>query len=616
MTTGIEVATVAKIISPLLTELLKGAKGGITQGLARWSAADYPKKIAKKLASADKVKTIWSPEKEVSLLSIYYPSYISVLSGSRTQINSLKDIEEGNVVIEGIVGHGKSMFLRYLYLQELEGKGSGCLPIFIELRAISQKKSLKDLIYEALDKLEISGSDEIFDYLAKSGKLVLMLDGFDEIEDDNVSDSITQLEFFCEKYESLRIVVTSRPSNEIQKSRHFSKIKMCGLIASDYSQFLMKLGVKRIRANEIIYAIQESPSKVVELIDTPLMLTLLVIVYQSEGAIPSEIPEFFSKLFATMFSRHDHLKAGFRRKHFSGLAESKLQMLFETFCFSVTNKGFGRSLSHEQFTIAFDVAIRRLKTVTCECENFKKDITKVSCLMLVEGFEQTTFLHKSIMEYFAAAFVQKSSEGFAKEFYSKCVDRPIWDSTLTFLEKIDSYRFSKFYTLPTHQKILSAIDSAYTKEVDVAKLKNHIKENFQQYEIGYMQGGDESDDDAYWQRMWGPFGKFPGYGSRIRNEIIRALNDGLEADLPTSISGKEINGEKTAFRRSDQGKKTMFVLPLNRALENYQTKNLDLNLRILEQNLWRRLKYAEEIIDIEDSKKEMMDEEIDPIANS
>jgi hypothetical protein len=234
--------------------------------------------------------------------------------------------------------------------------------------------------------------------------------------------------------------------------------------------------------------------------------------------------------------------------------------------------------------------------------------------MLAEGFEQTTFLHKSIMEYFSAAFVQKSSEGFAKEFYSKCVDRPIWDSTLTFLEKIDSYRFSKFYTLPTHQKILGAIDSAYAKEVDIAKLKHHIMEHFTEYRVGYMRDVHEFDDGAYRQRMWGPFGKFPGYGSRIRNEIIRALNDGLEVDLPASLSIEELIGEKSGFRRNDKGKETIFVLPLNKALENYETKSLDLKLRILEQNLWRRLKYAEELIDTEDSKKEMMDEEIDPIV--
>jgi predicted NACHT family NTPase len=143
-----------------------------------------------------------------------------------------------------------------------------------------------------------------------------------------VIQAINEIEFLVERYPELKIVVTSRPDNEIQKSRLFTVIKISKLDRSDFDDFLRKLSIPLSRRIEIIEAIDKSPRQVIDLINTPLMLTLLVMVYESEKEIPSELPEFFEKLFHTVFTKHDKLKAGFNRHHHCGLSERKLQELF------------------------------------------------------------------------------------------------------------------------------------------------------------------------------------------------------------------------------------------------------------------------------------------------
>ena len=224
---------------------------------------------------------------------------------------------------------------------------------------------------------------------------------------------------------------------------------MAPLVSGDYVPFINKLGIVATQAVQIKEAIRKSPSKLAGLISTPLMLTMVVIVYQSEYEIPETLPEFFGKLFHVVFTRHDKLKASYSRKHYSGLSERKLQNLFEAFCFMSMQNSFTRSLTAEQFDKAFDEATEYVEDCKCESEKFKQDLTKVACLMIEEGLDTTTFLHKSIMEYYAASFIKNSADEVAAMFYAAVIPGSrYWWEVLSFLREIDTFRYSKEFAIP------------------------------------------------------------------------------------------------------------------------------------------------------------------------
>ncbi|SDC80688.1 NACHT domain-containing protein [Massilia sp. PDC64] len=460
MTSGFDIALAVKAMTPLFGALTKTASGPVEKGIEKWKAKGFAKRLLTKLASADRVKTIWSRDRFVSLTDCYYPSRIDKESASLT-INSINELPHRHVVIEGIVGQGKSMFIQYLYLQELSGKGSGGLPLLIFLRTITPKRGLAEHLNDALSNLEIEPSNAVFDYLAKSEHLILMLDGFDELDPSLVTETITEIDSLIFKYPMMRVIITSRPNSDIQKSQRLDVLQLSGLEYDDYDPFLKKLSVDIVRREEITNAIKTSPADIVELISTPLMLTLVAHVYAAEKEIPSELPLFFERLFATTFVNHDKQKGGgFRRHHHSGLSDRKLQLLFEAFCFLTLQKGIGRTLTGEQFSQVFDSALNLVEDAQCSAENFKQDITKVACLMLDDGFDQTSFLHMSIAEYFAAAFIMRSNEKFAARFYEYAIGtHRTLRVVLNFLEKIDSYRFSKFYIIPPLKRFFDALNS-------------------------------------------------------------------------------------------------------------------------------------------------------------
>lgn len=441
------ITAIAKVSSPIISDIYSTAKGKVKTALSRWEEQQFPKRLARKIGNISLVRTLWCPDDDVSLLGFYYPPKVqSIGASNEVNANCVNDISTENFVIQGIVGQGKSIFLRWLAIQEAK---KSRLPIFIELRTLHTKYSLRDAIYRELESFDITINEETFNYLAKSGKFLLLLDAFDELDSTLTKETLNEIKFLSRKFESMQIVISSRPGNEIQKISGIKVMNICPLSEDDYGPFLEKMGLTAVKSFEVVDAIKESKGSLTELITTPLMLTLVAIVYESEREIPNTLPEFFEKLFHIVLTRHDRLKDGFNRKRNSGLSDRKLQELFEAFCFMTLQNGYGRSLSNEQFTQAFKNAQDYTENCKCEQEHFQTDIIKGACLMLEEGIDTSTFLHKSLLEYYAAAFIKHSNDDVAKLFYEEAQKpQTNWDDVINFLSNIDPYRFSKFFALP------------------------------------------------------------------------------------------------------------------------------------------------------------------------
>lgn len=547
--TSVAIVATTRILSPLISDLYKSAKGAAALGLNRWQETNFPRRLVRRINSLAQVKTLWSPDDDVSLLSFYYPPSFVIRKakgpGQRKSVESVRELGEGNIVIQGIVGQGKSIFLRYLAIKDATSAAQNRLPIFLEFRTLHPGFTLMPAIYKTLSAYDINVDDDTFDHLGKSGRILLLLDAFDELDEALVKTTLTDIDHLGQKYPELQIIVTSRPGNEIQKANGFRTMRIMPLREIDYGPFLTKLGLSQTKIFEIKEAIRESPGRFTELITTPLMLTLVVIVYESEKEIPPTLPEFFERLFQVVFTRHDRLKAGFNRKLYSGLSERRLQNLFEAFCFMTLQNGFGRSLSSEQFSTAFDQALEYTENCKCEEEKFKLDMVKVACLMLEEGIDTTTFLHKSVLEYYAAAFIKHSSDEVAKLFYQAVDDNyRTWQEVIRFLADIDPYRYSKEYAINELKNIRSELIEPLKKRTDAVLLKT-LNKIYPSFSVSYSRIGD--DGDEFISMSYGTFETQP-----------RPLCEGLESllitaadkTLPTNLSVTEL--ENIAQRTIDE----------------------------------------------------------------
>lgn len=429
-----------------LDDLYELAKTEGKQLIAKTSNKQRLDKLRAELQRIEIVKTLWNMERGVSLYDFYYQRSIQWDDKTKVRITSLDEIpSSGSCLIEGHVGQGKSIFLRYLCCQEIRKKTNVRIPIFIELRFLSQKNDLKSLIFDGFHKLGFQISDDLLKTYAASGQFVLLLDAFDEVDEKEVSSSIKYLDTLSSTFPALQIIVTSRPDSSLRGLALFRIIKLAPLTPAEYEPILRKIVKDDKLAKEIRLAIRKSTSGVRSLLTTPLLITLLVIVYRSSQTIPDNIADFYNKLFEVVFQRHDQTKAGFRRKFASLLSESSARKLFEAFCFCCLAKN-ASDLTADEFNNCTEIA-SQYTGIETEFDAFRHDIVSVASLLHEEGMRYH-FIHRSVVEFFAASFVASSDGDFARDFYSKLKSSYFdWRQVAAFLQQIDRYKFAKFFGL-------------------------------------------------------------------------------------------------------------------------------------------------------------------------
>jgi len=102
----------------------------------------------------------------------------------------LRDPEINHLTLLGDYGTGKTTLLRATALRlarryEVEvvaGGARGRVPIYVDLRRYTAALSLKQIVLDLLDRHEVRvASYAAFEYLGREGRLLLILDGFDEM---------------------------------------------------------------------------------------------------------------------------------------------------------------------------------------------------------------------------------------------------------------------------------------------------------------------------------------------------------------------------------------------------------------------------------------------------
>ena len=405
-----------------------------------------------KASNVEMVKTIWQIDKTVNLNDFYHPSKIKV-EGKTIPVNSLSSFpEESKMVIQGIAGQGKSILLRYLAGTEL--KTGNRIPLFIELRKITAKKSIEDLVANAIGDLGIKIDPTNLEDIYSTRKFVLLFDAFDEIPSEQIMDTLSYIESICSRYHYLQIIITSRPEFDIQKSTFFNVSNLEIITVNDFrpllSKFFKKIETDEVdEVDEIMKSIHANKSGVMNFLTTPLLLTLLVLTYRGNGRIPESPYEFYDDIFSLLVNRHDSTKAGFRRETRSNLSENELENLFCAFCFFCMQNSSG-SLTR---TLALDNVSKAKKytNISNFCESdFLIDCVKNTCLIIKDGFDYH-FIHKSIMEFHAAKFIAKSEVALKRKFYNAALDSDYYSKytqEIVYLKEMDPYYYKKEFFIP------------------------------------------------------------------------------------------------------------------------------------------------------------------------
>ena len=384
--------------------------------------------------------------KEIDLATFYHPAQVKDGDGRRAVTTIDEVCPVGNVLIRGTVGQGKSILLRYLAATELV-KGAR-VPLFLELRRIEPNRTIVQHALEEAKTLGLEMTEEILLCLFANGKALLLLDAFDEVHEDHRQALITELETLSKRCEGLRIIATSRPDAGLEASPHFRVVDLAPLLGDEYVDVLRRMSGSDELTDRVAKSIEHSPVR--RMLTTPLMVALLLVRYRIDQSIPENQRAFYEDLFSLLLRRHDKTKAGYVRPRKSGSTDFQLKSLFDAVCFMTRQDANSRLMLTDLYSFA-DRASQSL-SLNVDATLGITDIIEITCLIADEG-GVCSFIHKSVQEFHAAAFVKDQPSEVATKFYDGMKERfSTWDGELRFLEEIDRFRFTQRFLLPDLQR--------------------------------------------------------------------------------------------------------------------------------------------------------------------
>ncbi|HDL7612584.1 TPA: NACHT domain-containing protein [Yersinia enterocolitica] len=401
--------------------------------------------INKHVLKVQRMRTIHSSESDVMLSDIYFPLKVT--------FHHTKDVEtiddgvtikyNGVVNIIGIAGQGKSTILRKLFLEEIEKKER--FPFFVELRRLGES-NIQEYFFEILRDLGLKFKDEDAYFLLQSRKVVLMLDGFDEVHPNQRSVVLSNIKILNERF-NCPILTTSRPDTEICREPGIRNVFVNKLGKKDCIGILEKIA-QHDEFNEIVNVLDNN-NNLSQTIVTPILVNLLYVCYPHWESIPTSVVGFYSKLFPTLYHRHDKLK-NFSRPRKSSVSSENSLWCFSSLCFQSLHDGV-YDFKEDNLKEYTSIALQMRGLEKCEVDNFIEDICNVTCLIQSDGYDRFVFLHKSVQEFHAALFINKLPYKRKVEFYDFLIDicdiSDKYDNVIGFLKDIDSQDYNKHFLI-------------------------------------------------------------------------------------------------------------------------------------------------------------------------
>jgi transcriptional regulator with XRE-family HTH domain len=411
--------------------------------------------LCEQLLSVVFVRSLIKPEVRTDLRQFYYPCRLKRrLEGSdddrdpkydefqAKDLFSFSCVDNEFVLIVGIAGQGKSILLRYLTAVSLSHPED--IPLFIELRNLDGA-SLIDTISRRLRQLGCFVDEKLT--TLHTGNIILFLDAFDEVKETHRSELVKELAWLHEEFSSLRIIVSSRPNTTLADAIWVTKFDLLFLEPRDVPNVLRKYS-QIDEANNLIERLDSPLGRYVRgVLDTPLMVILLVIHFRYSQSLPSSTTAFYKDLLDVLLRRHNLSDTGYKREITAGLDTHQLRQFFQCLSFLVERQFTDSSILRSDME---DVARKALSMLSLKCSvpAVLEDICSITNL-IIEEYGSFRFIHKSIREFYAAAFVQQASEPSARNFYGAMLKKwEHWSGELLFLAIIDRYRYLRYFAIP------------------------------------------------------------------------------------------------------------------------------------------------------------------------
>ncbi len=261
------------------------------------------------------------------------------------QIPGIQAVETySKLRVLGKPGVGKTTFLQHLAIQCNQGAFAvNQVPIFITLRNFAHEFQITNefslLNYIRQEFLTSGISDpSVIETLLNEGRVLLLLDGMDEVLNQQSNAVLSEIRRFSEKYHKNRLVATCRTASQRLRLRGFTDVEIAPFTSAQIQTFAQKWFVAFTKTNTVDGQAQSTEFiqkldldenwQFRQLVVTPLFLHLACWVFHGQEKFPTKRTDFYKQGLDLLLGKWDEAKGVERDDIYRGFSlPQKLKLL-------------------------------------------------------------------------------------------------------------------------------------------------------------------------------------------------------------------------------------------------------------------------------------------------
>jgi predicted NACHT family NTPase len=264
---------------------------------------------------------------------------------AQSQISGMHAVEKYlKLRVLGKPGSGKTTFLQHLAVQCNHSRFVGhMVPVFITLRNFveasraSQEFSLLDYISQEFATSGICDRS-VVETLLKAGRVLVLLDGMDEILNQDCVAVLNEIRKFSDDYYKNRFVASCRMASTKLSLRGFTDVEIAPFTQTQIAHFAQMWFSTFTKTNtefgntksvQFMQKLNEpSNQQLHDLVSTPLFLHLACWIFNGQEKFPAKYSEFYKQGLDLLLGKWDEARGVRRDEVYRGfLLPQKLKLL-------------------------------------------------------------------------------------------------------------------------------------------------------------------------------------------------------------------------------------------------------------------------------------------------
>ncbi|MBD0309953.1 MAG: NACHT domain-containing protein, partial [Microcoleus sp. T1-bin1] len=325
--------------------------------------------------------------------------------------------EKQYLMVLGQPGAGKSTFLRKIGLEALKGKKGGFkhdrIPVFIELKSFTSSQiDIEKLIVEEFSICGFPSSEQFIAKALEQGKLLILLDGLDEVPTVNTNEVISKIQNFVDRYDKNSFIVSCRTAAYRNNFQRFTDVKLADFDDTQIEQFIGNWFQSEVdkqagtaqKCWELLQKPEYAAAK--ELAHTPLLLTFLCLIYDRSQNFPNNRSVLYRRALRILLEEWAAEKRIQKEEIYQGLSTE----LEESLLSEIAYTGF----ESDKLFFSQREVVEPIKTFLAGNLNAPKHLDGEAVLnaiavqqgILVERAEDVfSFSHLTLQEYLTAQYI-------------------------------------------------------------------------------------------------------------------------------------------------------------------------------------------------------------------